>query len=308
MSIGRDEVLHVARLAELAVRGRGARSAGGAAQPHRGLRRPARPGAGRRRRPSRSCPGRRRSRCARTCRARCRSPAAGGDGAGVRRRLLPGAAPRRDGGPVSRGGRRPGDRRAAGRGGRDGLNATLHWSQDAARCRGARGSTRCRRPGRCARMPIALKDNIVTIEAPTTCGSRILEGYVSPYNATAVERLRAAGAMMAAKANMDEFAMGSSTEHSAFGRVQASARPDPRARRIVGGSAALVAAGVVPAALGLGDRRLGAPAGELLRRGGREAELRPGEPLRPRGVRLLARLHLGVRPHRGRRRAGLRAR
>ena len=49
------------------------------------------------------------------------------------------------------------------------------------------------------RMPIALKDNIVTVEQPTTCASRILEGYVSPYNATAVERLRAAGAMIAAK-------------------------------------------------------------------------------------------------------------
>ena len=153
-------------------------------------------------------------------------------------------------------------------------------------------------------MPIALKDNIVTIEQPTTCGSRILEGYVSPFNATAVERLRGAGAMIAAKANMDEFAMGSSTEHSAFGRVKHPIDPERVPGGSSGGSAALVAAGRRARRARLRDRRLGAPAGELLRRGGREAELRPGEPVRPGGVRLVARLHLGVRPHGGRRGAG----
>jgi aspartyl-tRNA(Asn)/glutamyl-tRNA(Gln) amidotransferase subunit A len=99
-------------------------------------------------------------------------------------------------------------------------------------------------------MPIVLKDNIVTIEQPTTCGSRILQGYQSPYNATAVERLRAAGALIAGKANMDEFAMGSSTEHSAFGRVLNPHDPARVPGGSSGGSAALVAAGVVPAALG----------------------------------------------------------
>jgi aspartyl-tRNA(Asn)/glutamyl-tRNA(Gln) amidotransferase subunit A len=99
-------------------------------------------------------------------------------------------------------------------------------------------------------MPVALKDNIVTIEQPTTCGSRILEGYLSPYNATVVNRLRAAGALIACKTNLDEFAMGSSTEHSAFGRVRHPLDPSRVPGGSSGGSAALVAAGAVPAALG----------------------------------------------------------
>jgi aspartyl-tRNA(Asn)/glutamyl-tRNA(Gln) amidotransferase subunit A len=130
-----------------------------------------------------------------------------------------------------------------------GLNATLHWSQALLDAEAARVDARPAR-GPLHGMPIALKDNIVTIEAPTTCASRILEGYVSPYAATAVTRLRAAGAMMAAKANMDEFAMGSSTEHSAFGRVKHPLDPSRVPGGSSGGSGALVAAGVVPAALG----------------------------------------------------------
>ncbi|MDZ4675162.1 MAG: Asp-tRNA(Asn)/Glu-tRNA(Gln) amidotransferase subunit GatA [Gemmatimonadota bacterium] len=129
-----------------------------------------------------------------------------------------------------------------------GLNATLDWSPEllateatAAEAIGA---------GALHGMALAVKDNIVTAEQPTTCASKILEGYQSPFTATAVNRLRAAGGMVACKANLDEFAMGSSTEHSAYGRVLHPMNPDLVPGGSSGGSAALVAAGVVPAALG----------------------------------------------------------
>jgi aspartyl-tRNA(Asn)/glutamyl-tRNA(Gln) amidotransferase subunit A len=130
-----------------------------------------------------------------------------------------------------------------------GLNATLHWSQALLEAEAARVDA-MRVPGPLAAVTVAVKDNIVTTDMPTTCASRILEGYVSPYEATAIRRLRAAGALVAAKTNMDEFAMGSSTEHSAFGRVRHPLDPDRVPGGSSGGSAALVAAGVVPVALG----------------------------------------------------------
>jgi len=70
---------------------------------------------------------------------------------------------------------------------------------------------------RLAGVPVLIKDNLCTVDHPTTCGSRILGSWRSPYDATVVRRLREAGAVVVGKGNMDEFAMGSSTEYSAFG-------------------------------------------------------------------------------------------
>jgi len=101
-----------------------------------------------------------------------------------------------------------------------------------------------------AGVPLAVKDVISTHGIPTTCGSRILAGYTPPYDATAVTRLERAGAIVLGKTNCDEFAMGSSTENSAYGPVGNPVAPGHVPGGSSGGSGAAVAAGLAVAALG----------------------------------------------------------
>jgi len=137
--------------------------------------------------------------------------------------------------------------------GQDGLNALLSRDRDAALGAAdeiARQQQQGHGAGRLAGVPIVVKDNIATLTMPTSCGSRILEGYVSPYEATVITRLRDAGAIVIGKTNMDEFAMGSSTENSAYGPARNPLDPARVPGGSSGGSAACVAAGVVRVALG----------------------------------------------------------
>jgi len=133
------------------------------------------------------------------------------------------------------------------------LNAFLYLDHDGARAAAKAVDEKVaagQDPGPLAGVPIGIKDNLAMRGIPTTCGSKILDGWKPPYTATVVERLLVAGAVPVGKTNLDEFAMGSSTENSAFGPSRNPHDVTKVPGGSSGGSAVAVAAGFVPVALG----------------------------------------------------------
>ena len=133
------------------------------------------------------------------------------------------------------------------------INAFLHVGADAALEAARAVDTRLaagEKLGPLAGVPVALKDVFTTTDAPTTCASKMLEGYISPYDATVTTRLRAAGIPILGKTNLDEFAMGSSTENSAYGPTRNPWDHDRTPGGSGGGSAAALASRQAPLAVG----------------------------------------------------------
>ena len=146
-------------------------------------------------------------------------------------------------------------------------------------------------------VPIALKDIFAVEGMETTCGSKILKGYIPPYDATIIAKLRAAGLVFLGKLNMDEFAMGSSTENSAFQTHAEPVGPRPGAGRLqwrLGRLCRRLGGSLGP---GHRHRRVHPPAGLAVRGGGAQADVRRGQPLRAGGVRQLARPDRPAHPH-----------
>ena len=152
-------------------------------------------------------------------------------------------------------------------------------------------------------VPIAVKDNLCVRGVRTTASSRILERFVPPYDATAVQRMEAAGAVIIGKANCDEFAMGSSNENSAYGPVRNPWASDRTPGGSSGGSGGGGRRAMRTTGAWLGYRRIDSAASGVLRRRWAQAHLRPGVALRPPGLRVFTRSDRTTQRHRVRRSA-----